>query len=85
MHLAGVPLRQSQVSLILLHIEEAGQDLDGVGAFLLDVITGVPAFQSFETTLKEEVILGCILALEAEGGLRRHTTGTGDEDLAFLF
>ena len=37
-HLAGVPLRQAQRHLALLRVEESREDLDGVGAFLLDVV-----------------------------------------------
>ena len=71
------------VSLLCL-IEETGEYLNGVSAFLVDVVTRVTANKTFQGSLDEEEICGSLLFLEMERGCCIASTGTGYEYLTFV-
>ena len=83
-HLTGVPLCQEQRHLRLLEVKESCDNLNGVGALLLDVIAGVSTVETFEAALQEEVAFGGILTLELERGDGATATGAGDKDLPLV-
>ena len=83
--LARVELCQAH-TLIAAHglEEEAPEELDGVGTLLVDVVARVSADESLQLCLDKEVTLGCLFALEGEASLCVASTGTADENLAFV-
>ena len=64
--LARVELSQTYVHLVLLHIEETVENLDSVGALLVDVVARVSTLQALDRSLHEEVTLRSLLAVECE-------------------
>ena len=81
---AGLYVGQQEGHLLLLHIEETGQQLIGVGALLVDVVARVAARQALDAQRHEELALGRGLLLVVEGGRRAATSGTGYEDFALV-
>ena len=83
--LAAMELCQTD-AVVALHglEEESGEDLDGVGALLVDVIAGVAAYESLDGTFQEEAAVGGLLAGEGEVGGRVTASGTADEYLALV-
>ena len=82
--LARVELSQTKVHLVLLHVEEARENLDGVGTLLIDVVARVTALQTLDGSLEEEVAGRSLFALEGELGACGLATGARDEDLTLV-
>ena len=85
MEFAAVELCQLN-TLVALHglEDETGEDLDGVGALLVDIVARVTAYETFQGTFDEEAALGGCLALEGELGGGVTASGTADEDLTLM-
>ena len=84
MQLSGIELSQTQPITFLRLIEEAGKNLQRVGAFLVDVVARVSANEAFQRTTHEEDALRSLFALVAECGGGVAAAGTADEHLAFV-
>ena len=82
--LAGVEADQAQAVAFLHLIEEACQDFQRIGAFLVDVVAGVSAHQSFQRGLHEEPSLGSCLACEGERCRGVAAAGTAHENLPLV-
>ena len=80
---AALDVNQAHAVVEVL-VEHAGQELVGVGAFLLDVVAGMAAHQALHLDLEEETAGGCGLFLHVEEGLGVGTAGAADEDFAFV-
>ena len=71
MHLATVEANQAEftIQLFVFQEEETGKNLDGVGAFLVDVIARVTAVESLQRSFHEEIASWSLLTIEVEGSL----------------
>ena len=76
MHLARVERGETQICLLLLLVEEAVENFDGVGALLVDVISRMAAVKALDRYLHEEHALGSYLTVEMETGCCGLATGT---------
>ena len=81
---ARVELSKAKIHLLLLLVEEASENLDGVSAFLVDVVARVSALQSLYRSCEEEHTLGSSLTLECEASRCCLATSARDEDLSFV-
>ena len=84
MHAPGVELCQAHRALLLLHVEEPGDNLDGIGTFLVDVVARVSAIQSFHGYTEEEKTRRGFLTLKAESGGGVLAACARYENLSFL-
>ena len=86
MHLSAVEACQEDAIFLFLHfhIEETGQNLDGIGALLVDIVTRVASVQSLDIQFEEEISGRSLLAREVEGGMDCLSTGTRNEDKSFV-
>ena len=73
--LARVELSQTHVHLVLLEVEEAVENLYGVGALLVDIVARVSTLQTLDRSLHEEVTFRSLLAVECE--LHRSSLAAG--------
>ena len=64
---------------------ETGEEFNGIGALLVDIVAGVSAHESFQGAFQEETALQSLLALEGELGCGITTTCATDEDLTLVF
>ena len=85
MEFATIEIGYAHVEASHLHEEETGEQFDGVGTLLVDIIARMATYQSFHRCLHEEIPLGSLFALETEGGNGATASGTAYEDLTFIF
>ena len=73
-------------TLITLHllINKAGDDFQTIGALLVDVITRVTSYETFDRTLDKEITLRDWLTLHLKLGSSGTTTSTRNENLTLI-
>ena len=86
MHFATVETYEAQTSIqfLILEEEEAGKNLDGIGALLIDVIARMAAIETLQRSFHEEITRRSFFAREVEGGMGSLTTSAGYEDFALI-
>ena len=86
MHFAAVEAYEAQTSIqfLIFEEEEAGKNLDGIGALLVDVIARVTTVEPLQRSFHEEISCRSLFAREVEGGVGCLTTGAGNENFALI-
>ena len=86
MHFAAVEAYEAQTSIqfLIFEEEEAGKNLDGIGALLVDVIARVTTVETLQPSFHEEISRRSLFARELESRKGCLTTGAGYEDFTLI-
>ena len=83
--LARIKASQAHVVFFLFQVNKSCKQLNGVGAFLVDVVARVSASKSLNRNLQEEMAFGRFFFFEMEYGMCAASACTRNEYLSFVF
>ena len=83
--LARIETGQAHIILFLLQVNKSSKQLNGIGAFLVNVVARVSARKSLNRNLQEEIVFGRLFFFKMEYGMRAAAACTRYENLPFVF